>query len=225
MATSHPYISGAGNIAQMIKHLRNNFPAKVTSETVKKLGIAPNNESYVINALQFIGLINEEGKKTERGGKVLTIHKEEEFRKGFEELIREAYKDLFDLYGDGVWEMDTDAFVNYFRQSDQTSAAIGQRQAKVFQIFAAIAGHGAIEAKPTATATAGGRKVQKTVSKKARKKEKAPEEFDGGGDDAVRTERRNFGLTVRVEINLPADGTRETYDNIFKSIKANLIDE
>jgi len=124
MATSHPYISGAGNIAQMVKHLRSSFPAKVTSETVKKLGIAPNNESYVINALQFLGVINEEGKKTEKG-KVLTIHKEEDFRKNFEELIREAYKDLFELHGDKVWEMDSDGLVHYFRQSDQTSAAIG----------------------------------------------------------------------------------------------------
>lgn len=33
----------------------------------------------------------------------------------------------------------------------------------------------------------------------------------------------NFGLTVRVEINLPADGSKETYDAIFKSIKENLL--
>lgn len=62
---SHPYISGAGNISQMIGFLRENFPATVTSETVKKFGLASNNESYVINALQFIGAIDEEGKRTE----------------------------------------------------------------------------------------------------------------------------------------------------------------
>lgn len=64
---SHPYISGAGNIAQMIGFLRKNFPATVTSDTVKKLQIASNNESYVINALQFIGLMDEEGKRTDIG--------------------------------------------------------------------------------------------------------------------------------------------------------------
>lgn len=31
-------------------------------------------------------------------------------------------------------------------------------------------------------------------------------------------------MTVRIEINLPAEGSQETFDNIFKSIKANLID-
>ncbi len=34
---------------------------------------------------------------------------------------------------------------------------------------------------------------------------------------------RDFGLTVRIEINLPADADQETYDKIFRSIKENLI--
>ena len=32
-------------------------------------------------------------------------------------------------------------------------------------------------------------------------------------------------MTVRIEINLPAGATKENYDHIFQSIKANLIDE
>ncbi len=34
-----------------------------------------------------------------------------------------------------------------------------------------------------------------------------------------------MALTVRIEINLPANGTQDTYDMIFKSIRANLINE
>jgi hypothetical protein len=45
--------------------LRNAFPAVVESNTVKKIGIASINESYVINALQFIDVIDEGGKKTQ----------------------------------------------------------------------------------------------------------------------------------------------------------------
>lgn len=37
--------------------------------------------------------------------------------------------------------------------------------------------------------------------------------------------RKDMALTVRIEINLPANGSKETYDNIFKSIRANLINE
>jgi len=36
--------------------------------------------------------------------------------------------------------------------------------------------------------------------------------------------KKDFGLTVRIEINLPADGDQETYDWIFKSIRENLLD-
>jgi len=60
MAT-HPYISGAGNITQMVMQLRKSLPGTISSETVKKLGLAPNNESYVINVLQFIGVIDSDG--------------------------------------------------------------------------------------------------------------------------------------------------------------------
>jgi hypothetical protein len=74
MAT-HPYISGAGNITQMIGYLRKNFPVTVTADTVRKLGLASNNESYVINVLQFLGLIDEEGKRTDIGHEVMSILK------------------------------------------------------------------------------------------------------------------------------------------------------
>jgi hypothetical protein len=88
---SHPYISGAGNVTQMIGFLRKTFPATVNSETVKKLALAPKNESYVINALQFIGLIDEDRKRTDRGRDVLTMHDEEAFEGAFEGLIRDSY--------------------------------------------------------------------------------------------------------------------------------------
>lgn len=81
--STHPYISGAGNITQMIGFLRKNFPASVTSETIRKLSLAPKNESYVINVLQFLGLIDEEGKRTGKGHEVMTIHNEAEFCKAF----------------------------------------------------------------------------------------------------------------------------------------------
>ena len=58
MAVTHPYISGPGNITQMVNQLRKSFPQTVNSETVKKLGLAPNNESSVISVLQFINLLD-----------------------------------------------------------------------------------------------------------------------------------------------------------------------
>jgi|SRR3989344_5129069 len=220
MADTHPYISGPGNIAQMIGHLRKSFPASITSETVKKLGLAPNNESYVINVLQFIGVIDAEGKKTSEANKIFSHHKDEEFSKAFEALIRKSYSALFDLHGDNSWSLDEDDLITFFRQSDQTSATIGKRQAGTFKILAGLSGHGEL---PAARAAKG--KKQLEAKTKAVKSSVKPKETStpAGGSSSKPEGNKNIGLTVRIEINLPADGSKETYDNIFKSIKENLI--
>ena len=46
MADKHPYMSGSGGLTSAVNQFRSSFPAEVTAETLKKLGIAPNNESY-----------------------------------------------------------------------------------------------------------------------------------------------------------------------------------
>jgi Family of unknown function (DUF5343) len=228
MATSHPYISGAGNVTAIITQLRKNFPQTVTSETVKKFGIAPNNESYLVNMLAFLGLIDGEGKRTDKGHDVLATHKEEDFHKAFGELVKKAYSDLFGTFGDPAgWQQDRDALVNYFRKTDKTSDIIGRRQAGTFLALAGLAGH----AEPTPEAPKTKPAVPKSKAagaKPGRKKTEmnvVPSANTSNGTVGSSNLKRDMALTVRIEINLPVGGTRETYDAIFKSIKANLIDE
>jgi len=222
---SHPYISGPGNIAQMVAYLRKNFPANVTSDTVKKFGLAPQNESYIINALQFIGIIDQEGKRTGPGHDVFVLG-DDAFPKAFEGLIRAAYTDLFETRGEDAWTMSKPQLIGYFRATDKTSEIIGSRQAGVFMIFRALAGHESSDAAAVKTASTKSKqtKQKSTIAK--------PAKTDGVGKSASpvielnsANGRRDMALTVRVEINLPAGGSKETYDNIFKSIRANLIDE
>lgn len=221
---SHPYISGAGNVTQMIGFLRKTFPATVNSETVKKLALAPKNESYVINALQFIGLIDEDRKRTDRGRDVLTMHDEEAFEGAFEGLIRDSYKDLFDLRGDDTWTMNKDALIGYFRSADKTSEVIATRQAALFQAFQALAGHEQI-----ATTPKNGGAPKKAAKASRSTATKAKEAIQASAPIAqhisVTPSKKEMALTVRIEINLPAEASAETYDNIFKSIKVNLLNE
>lgn len=224
MAT-HPYISGAGNISQMIGYLRKNFPSTVTSETVKKFAIAPNNESYVINALQFIGIIDADGKRTDKGHDAFVLD-DISFKKAFEGLIRDAYKDLFEVRGDDAWLLSRKELTAYFRTTDKTSEAIGGRQAGVFQVFRVLAGR----EQPSDSAGSAGSKAS-SKPKKAKPKVVAQNngknftEIADAPGAAANDCRKDVALTVRIEINLPANGTQETYDNIFKSIRANLINE
>lgn len=223
MAT-HPYISGPGNISQIVSHLRKSFPVVISSDTVKKLGIAPNNESYVINALQFLGVIDSEGKKTPAAGKVFSHHKDEEFSKQFAPLVEKAYSSLFDLHGDNAWKLGTDELITFFRQTDQTSAVIGGRQAGTFKVLAGLSGHGELP-EPKARKPGNSSKSAKAEKKSQPVKETKVNQKTPVNPAAHQYDKTNnaIGLTVRVEINLPADGTKETYDNIFKSIKENLL--
>lgn len=45
MSEKHPYMPGSGGLVQAVNQFRNSFPTQVTADTLKKLGIAPNNES------------------------------------------------------------------------------------------------------------------------------------------------------------------------------------
>lgn len=235
MADKHPYMSGGGGITQAISHLRRSFPPEVTAATLKKLGIASNNETYLLNILRFIGVLDEGGKRNSKAATVFNKHDDAEFQAGFSELVAAAYSDLLGLHGEAAWTLPSDKLISYFRNTDHTSAIVGQRQASTFQALAAIAGKsdgaprvGAAKSRKAdpATAKAGAKKAQeRPASKQTAPVSPAspspipspqPPRSEGNGSSGV-------ALTVRLEINLPAGGDQETYDRIFKSIRENLL--
>jgi hypothetical protein len=220
MADKHPYVSGSAGIVQAVNHLRKQFPAQVTAETLRKLGIARNNETYVINILRFMKIIDDEGKETEKAGSVFTKHDDQEFQKGLADMLEEAYSDLFEHYGEETWDLATDRLISFFRESDHTSAIVGQRQASTFQTLAALSGHGEVTVKKSGASNQRTAKKQtKMADNKTGSQPKAIEVAEPG----LRQKSRDVGLTVRIEINLPAAADQETYDMIFKSIRENLL--
>jgi hypothetical protein len=204
MAT-HPYISGAGNVAQMVTQLRKSFPNIISSETVKKLGLAPNNESYVISVLQFVGVIDSEGKKTPEAAKAFSHHKDEDFYAHFGALVQKSYSSLFELHGNDSWNLNNDELITFFRQSDQTSATIGGRQAATFRVLAGLSGHGDVpehKSKKSLKVAA----APKAAKAKEAKKVQPPAQtaqLTSPGLYPKQNEGNGFGLTVRVEISRP----------------------
>ena len=223
MPAKHPYIAATGSIAQLVAQLRKNFPANVDAGTLKKFGIAPNNESYLINVLRFVGLVGEKGERLDPA-KAIFFKPDGEFEPAFGELVGAAYSDLFELYGSDAWSLPQDRLVAFFRQADETSDVIGGRQAGAFVALARIAG------KRDGAVSAARKTVQKSPPKEVAKARPAPKistslpakqvalvpsQPDGGAG--------NVALTVRIEVNLPAGGDEATYDAIFKSIRNNLL--
>ena len=117
MADKHPYITSAGGLIQVINHLRSSFPASLTADTLKKLGYAPKNETYIISTLRFVGLIDKDGAKTEAAGKIFSLHQDKDFQKAFGQLVTTAYKELFTLHGEKTWVLDSSQLITFFRQN------------------------------------------------------------------------------------------------------------
>lgn len=220
----HPYMGSKGPIIQLVTHLRNSFPATLDSSTLKKLGIGSNNEGVLLNVLRFIGIIDENGKKTNAATKIFSLHDDSSFQKALSEQVSKGYSELFDLHGDNAWSLDHDSLITFFRQHDQTSAITGKRQAVTFEALLSLCGHKEmpeIKGKTNSNSKPSPKKAtKKTV--KAEEKKSPPAHSTSISSSGAKSEN-NVGLTVRIEVNLPADGDQETYDRIFKSIRENLL--
>jgi Family of unknown function (DUF5343) len=221
VADKHPYTpGGSGGIVQIVTQLRKSFPAKVSSETLKKLGIASNNESYIINILKFLKVIDEQGQQTAEAKATFSQHEDAEFQEAFSNLVRSAYSGLFHLQGEDAWTLPGPKLITYFRNTDQTSSVVGARQSQTFQTLAALGGHG-----DAPTAKQSGPKAANDKKKPVVRVKKADAESAVVPPTQVpaKTVSNGVAMTVRIEINLPAAGDQETYDKIFKSIRENLL--
>lgn len=224
MADKHPYVSGTGVLTQVLDHLRKSFPATLNAEVLKKLGFAPKNESYIINTLRFLTLIEDDGSRTADAQKVFVTHEDSAFQVAFSALVKKAYADLFSLHGDGAWALDQNKLITFFRQTDQSSQLVGGRQAGTFRALSAYAGH--LDGVPPKQKT---KQAARTSTSKVARKDASSGKATTSGDVGAKNRGlfvgagSNVGLTVRVEINLPATGDQDTYDKIFKSIRENLL--
>ncbi len=215
MAEKFPYMHSSGMIEKVIKQLRRSFPEPFTANTLKKFGLVPKNESYAINLLRFLGLIDEEGRKVSDAAKAFLLHHDHEFAEAFQTLVEKSYKSLFDHHGDQAWTIDHGQLVTFFRQSSGSSDLVGGRQALTFETLARIC-----ERRERAAP-----RTQPSPRNAVRKKSAAPKlqaQARPKGTDRLE-QQPQMGLTVRIEINLPAQGDKETYDTIFRSIRENLL--
>ena len=223
MTSRYPYISSPSSVEKIVKKLRSNFPSAITVDTVKRLGIAPKNEGYLIRALRFIEIIDENGKANENKKRLFYIQDDAEFAEAFSKVVREAYKELFDLHNDAVWTLSDGDLMQFFRSADRTSELIGRRQTGVFKAFSALSG----KTEPPAS-----RNREKTSSnKKASNKatpaiNKPPSTKSENANPAPKQNSvlDNLGMSIKIEVNLPSEASPEAYDNIFKSIRKHLID-
>ena len=217
MEMKHPYVVSIKGLNDTITHLRASFPATVTPDTLRKLGFAPASESKVVKVLEFLGIVDNGGEGTEIAKEVFRQHDDALFQEGFRELVQSSYSALFELHGDSTWQLSRDSLIQFFRNNDRTNANLGERQARTFSQLCEISGYG--EPKTGKSRRTEAARAKASTTKKLEGVAAAPKPIPMVPDATPQV-----GLTVRIELNLPANGSQETYDNIFKSIRENLLD-
>ncbi len=224
MATNFPYVNTIGPLHQFLKKLRTRFPDVVTVDTLKKQGIAAKNETYIINTLRFLDLIDDEGNKNKERARFFQAG-DPEYSVGMEEAVKHAYDDLFDTNGDATWGMSKPELVTFFRMSDDTSEIVGQRQASTFLALAAEAGHGDIPDVKVATAPNSTTKKKTKGSKKKKVVSSDPSvTLDGACGGGKQNPLGDMSFSLRIEMNLPTTDDKSVYDALFTSIRENLIE-
>src|ERR1019366_6196623 len=134
------YVSGTGVLVQVLDHLKRSFPVSLDADVLRKLGFAPGNESYILNIVRFINLIDEKGARADKAQRTFTLHDALSFKKAFSEVVKSAHANLFKLHGDAAWTLDNARLITYFRQTDQSSELVGTRQDNTCRALAACAG-------------------------------------------------------------------------------------
>lgn len=228
LANTYPYISGQGALVKTIEQFRKSFPSTVDAAYFKRMGIAPGNESYMINILRFLGLIDDTGAKVEEAADAF-YGTDQHFKDGLTALVQKAYKPVFDELGADAWTESRDTLSHWFRMVDKTTDLIGGRQASTFLALAGASGNGApVEARSSSKSTP--KTPAKTQPKKSSAANDAPPKDDiqrqpsggltvnGGGS----SEGGPIGLSLRIEINVPVGATADEYDAMFASIRKHL---
>jgi hypothetical protein len=218
-----PYATTVAGLNTTLEQLRSAFPTPLTADTLKKWGIAQNNESSILQTLRFIRLIDEAGNKNADAAQAFVMHDNVEFGQAFGAIVRKAYDELFKLHGEsGAWQLDRDKLITFFRQSDQTSARVGEQQAATFAALAAFAGHSGASAAPT---NGSGKRAPTQKRPRAERKETPAPVAPVVMTAPPMVNGHALNVSVRVELNLPVADDQGVYDRIFRSIRENLIND
>jgi hypothetical protein len=218
---SYPYAQPISGLEQIINHLRKSPLPEINASRLKSLGIAPNNESYILNTLRALGLYDTEGKAVSVSMEVFYKSDDTEFSSGFAALVKNAYGGLFDVHTD-AWTIEKPKLVSFFRAEDKSSDLVGNRQADTFIKLAEMAQ----QRQPSTAARPAKPRTQRAPKEQTNKKQTAGQSTQHvqGPQAPAQANEHDMALTVRIEVNLPPGGDQSTYDLIFKSIRENLID-
>lgn len=118
---SAPY-APAGNVLSIIRRLRErSLPEILTQQELTRVGIAEGNASRVLRTLHFLGLIDEEGRRTQMFDR-LGRAPSSEYPELLGQILKDAYSDVFTIVdpADATDIEINDAFRHYEPQAQRS---------------------------------------------------------------------------------------------------------
>lgn len=113
---------------QALQLMRKTTPPKVDGNFLRMNRIAPGNEYKVVGALRFLGIIDDEGRPTEKSRLLKT--KGEAFTSALRDIVRNAYKGLFQHLGSG--KKSPEDIYNYFVTEEELGAEMATKATRFF---------------------------------------------------------------------------------------------
>ncbi len=121
---------------QALHLMRKSTPSKVDGNLLRLKQIAPGNEYKVVGALKFLGIIDDEGRPTEKSRLLKT--KGDTFTSALGTIIRGAYKNLFQALNGGGYSVED--IYNHFISEEYLTPEMATKTTRFFVQLCQLAG-------------------------------------------------------------------------------------
>ena len=181
-------------------------PDKVILKVLEERGYKSVNNRTIIPALKFLGLIDQAGIPTE---KWRALRDREQYSRVMAQLVRDAYKDLFDLYPD-AWNRSDKEIHNYIGKNTDAAIRMVGAMVSVFKMLCSLAD---FEAEPVSVEEVAANRPQ-------------TEKLDRGTQrlSSLHSEAAGVGnVSVQLNLTLAENATVEQIEATFKNAAKYLL--
>ena len=206
MPISLPYLASNKNVATLFSKIASaKIPSKFTHEFLTStLGFKGNNDRPLIPLLRNLGFLDQSNTPTPS----YALLKGEKNKVAIADGIRSAYDPLFHS-DEAAYELSGDKLKSLVSQVAGTDDDMTSRIAATFSALAKLGDFK-------------GSSVPKGEDKKSKEAEQGEEETrEDAGRSRVKGLRTEFQYVIQIQ--LPSNGTEETYLNIFNAVRKTFV--
>ncbi|MDO8362773.1 MAG: DUF5343 domain-containing protein [Actinomycetota bacterium] len=208
------YVLNNGNLGKFLNEIVSApVPTKVDYKYLETRGYTGKNDKYLVAFLKALGFIDKGGVPQRRWhdhrhtGQSMVVRGAG---------VREAYAGFFDVYPDAPNRTEQE-FINWARVEDSTASPVTIKRS--WATFRAMIPLGDFTGVAESTSSNGGADGEHHPPP-------PPPAGGGGGGGAPRVQVGGVGgITINIELQLPATADAKFFDQFFASMRKNLIDE